>query len=83
MCAFRIRVFVPHSNDNMGPRVARGGEHEKNIQVQSKDILIVEDLRKEVHCSMQVIVQTRWVIKRPEDARRVSGLVPVSAARKR
>jgi hypothetical protein len=52
------------------------------MQVQSKDILVVKNLRKEVHCSMQIIVQTRWVIKEPEDARRVSGLVPVSAARK-
>ena len=61
MRAFRIRVFVPHSNDDMGPRVAR--EHEKNMQVQSKDILVVKNLRKEVHCSMQIIVHTRWVIK--------------------
>ena len=64
MCAFRIRVFVPHSNDDMGPRVARG-IYEKNMQIQSsKDILVVKDLRKEVHCSMQVIVQIKWVIKR-------------------
>jgi hypothetical protein len=36
----------------MGPRVARGENmRKKNKQVQSKDILVVKDLRKEVHCS--------------------------------
>ena len=40
------------------------GECEKTCKPKSKDILVVEDLRKEVHCSMQIIVQTREVIKR-------------------
>ena len=56
------------------------GEREKTCKPKVKDILVVEDLRKEVHCFMQIKVQTREVIKR---TRGVSGLVPVSAATKR
>ena len=44
------------------------------MQFQSiKDILVVKDLRKEVHNSMQIIVQTRWVIIRTRGCT-VSGL---------
>ena len=75
MRAFRIRVFVPHSNDDMGPGVARRGQHEKPMQVHSKNILVVEDLRKEVHNNSTDKTRNKKHPRMREGE--VSGLVPV------